>query len=74
MEHDPARRSAIAAASNVDAVTMVEFAVVYVQTAADMAAAVEASVASRTYGRLDYEDMRAEALTASTGKLRGRNK
>jgi len=53
---------------------MVEFAVVYVQTAADMAAAVEASVASRTYGRLDYEDMRAEALTASTGKLRGRNK
>jgi hypothetical protein len=53
---------------------MVEFATVYVQTAADMAAVVEATAASRTYGRLDYDDMRAEALAASTGRRRARGK
>ena len=74
MEHDPARRRAVDAASNVDAVTMVEFATVYVQTAADMEAVVEVTAASRTYGRLDYDDMRAEALAASTGRRRARGK
>jgi hypothetical protein len=74
VEHDPARRRAVVTASSVDAVTMVEFASVYVQTAADMAAVVEATAASRTYGRLDYDDMRAEALAASTGRRRGRGK
>lgn len=48
--------------------TMVEFAVVFVQTAADMAATVETAAASRRYGRLDYDDMHAEATAAAAGR------
>jgi hypothetical protein len=73
VEQDAARRSAQRLASDVDAVTMVEFAVVFIETAAAMATEIEATAMSRKYGRLDFEDMRAEAQAAATGR-RGRRK
>ena len=72
MEPDAAARRAADAAADIDAVNMVDFAVVFATAAGDMAADAEAVVASRRFGRVDQPDMAAAAAAAAAPPRRRR--
>lgn len=72
MEPDAAARRAADAAAAVDAVNMVDFAVIFATAAGDMAADAEAVIASRRFGRVDQPDMATAAAAAAAPPRRTR--